>query len=97
VIHGPEEPVYTIGVMARLLGCSTQVLRTWEREGLITPYRTSTNNRLYSANDYHRLVRILELTRQGVNLAGIRAILELEQGTPAGRKVGEKHGQSRGD
>ncbi len=72
---GPDEPVYTIGVVARLLGCSTQTLRIWERESLICPHRTDTNNRLYSDADFRRLAEIQQLTRQGINLAGIRAIL----------------------
>ena len=74
-VPGPDEPVYTIGVVARLLGCSTQTLRMWERESLIRPYRTDTNNRLYSDSDFRRLAEIHRLTQQGVNLAGIRAIL----------------------
>ena len=74
-LPGPDEPVYTIGVVARLLGCSTQTLRMWEREDLIRPHRTDTNNRLYSDSDFRRLGEIYQLTRQGVNLAGIRAIL----------------------
>lgn len=72
---GPDEPVYTIGVVARLLGCSTQTLRMWEREDLIRPYRTDTNNRLYSEADFRRLAEIYRLAQEGVNLAGIRAIL----------------------
>ncbi len=78
-IHGPDEPVYTIGVMARLVGVSSQMLRIWERECLVTPARTETNNRLYSENDFYRLVRIRELTGQGVNAAGIRAILGITE------------------
>ncbi len=74
-VPGPDEPVYTIGVVARLLGCSTQTLRMWERESLIRPYRTDTNNRLYSDSDFRRLAEIHQLTRKGVNLAGIRTIL----------------------
>lgn len=74
-IHGPDEPVYTIGVMARLVGVSAQTLRTWERETLVSPFRTSTNNRLYSENDFHQLTRIRDLAGQGINPAGIRAIL----------------------
>lgn len=74
-IHGPDEPVYTIGVMARLIGVSPQTLRAWEREALIAPHRTDTNNRLYTENDFHQLSRIHELAAQGINPAGIRAIL----------------------
>ncbi|MCL5116896.1 MAG: MerR family transcriptional regulator [Firmicutes bacterium] len=74
-IHGPDEPVYTIGVMARLVGVTAQTLRAWEREALVNPYRTSTNNRLYSENDFHLLIRIRDLAGQGINPAGIRAIL----------------------
>ncbi len=74
-VLGPDEPVYTIGVVARLLGCSTQTLRIWERQDLIRPFRTDTNNRLYSDSDFRRLTEIHRLTQQGVNLAGIRAIL----------------------
>lgn len=100
-IHGPEEPVYTIGVMARLVGVSTQVLRIWERECLVTPARTDTNNRLYSENDFYRLVKIRELTRQGINVAGIRVILGLVDTRyiePTGNKERDKdYGQSRRD
>jgi len=74
-IHSPEEPVYTIGVMARLVGVSPQTLRAWEREDLISPHRTTTNNRLYSENDFHQLTRIRDLAGQGINPAGIRVIL----------------------
>ena len=78
-IHGPDEPVYTIGVMARLVGVSSQMLRVWEKECLLAPARTETKNRLYSENDYYRLVRIRELTQQGVNAAGIRMVLGITE------------------
>lgn len=74
-IHGPDDPVYTISVMARLVGVSTQMLRIWEKEELVCPYRTETNNRLYSEQDFYRLIKIRNLNRQGVNIAGIREIL----------------------
>ncbi|MCL4425836.1 MAG: MerR family transcriptional regulator [Firmicutes bacterium] len=78
-LHGPEEPVYTISVAARLLGVHPQTLRIFEREGLIGPARTPNNVRLYSENDLVLLRRICQLTReQGVNLAGVREILRLE-------------------
>lgn len=79
-LHGPDEPVYTIGVAARLLGVSTQVLRQFDREGLLDVARTDANTRLYSENDMRLLARILYLHRcQGINLAGIKALLEMER------------------
>lgn len=99
-IHGPDDPVYTIGVMARLVGVSTQVLRIWERECLVSPARTSTNNRLYSENDFYRLMKIRELTQQGINSAGIRVILGIVESSyiEPGHEVREnKYGQSRRD
>ncbi len=85
-IHGPDEPVYTISVAARLLGVGAQTLRMLEREGLVSPARTENNIRLYSENDLKTLQRILELCRQGINLAGIRVILEMEKKEHAGKK-----------
>lgn len=79
-LHGPGEPVYTISVAARLLGVSTQVLRQFDREGLLEVARTCANIRLYSENDLRLLARILYLHRtKGINLAGIRALLEMER------------------
>ena len=79
-LHGPDEPVYTIGVAARLLGVSSQVLRQFDREGLLDVARTDANTRLYSENDLRLLARILYLhRRQGINLAGIKALLEMER------------------
>ncbi len=78
-LHGPEEPVYTIGVAARLLKVNPQVLRMIERSGLVEPARTEKHTRLYSENDLVLLQRICYLTRvEHVNLAGVRTILRLE-------------------
>jgi len=78
-LHGPDEPVYTIGVAARLLGVSPQTLRVIEREGLLEPHRTEANIRLYSENDLLLLQRIRTLvSEEGVNLAGVKIILEME-------------------
>ncbi|MGB9868092.1 MAG: MerR family transcriptional regulator [Bacillota bacterium] len=78
-VHGADEPVYTISVVARLLGVHPQTLRQLEREGLLEPARTHTNIRLYSENDLRLLRRILDLMHQGVNRAGVRIILEMER------------------
>ncbi|HHY34285.1 MAG TPA: MerR family transcriptional regulator [Firmicutes bacterium] len=80
MFHGPDEPVYTISVAARLLGVTPQVLRQIEHEGLIEPRRTVSNIRLYSENDLKRLQRIIHLLRdKGINAAGVRFILAAEE------------------
>ena len=80
MLHGPDEPVYTIGVAARLLGVTPQVLRQIEHEGLIEPRRTMSNIRLYSENDLKRLQRVIHLLRdEGINAAGVRFILAAEE------------------
>jgi MerR family transcriptional regulator/heat shock protein HspR len=72
--------VYVISVAAELAGVHPQTLRVYERKGLLQPERTSGNTRRYSAYDIARLRRIQELTqRDGVNLAGARMVLRLEE------------------
>jgi MerR family transcriptional regulator/heat shock protein HspR len=72
--------VYVISVAAELAGVHPQTLRIYERKGLLQPQRTSGNTRRYSAEDIARLRRIQELTQdEGVNLAGAKMILRLEE------------------
>ncbi|GAA3737865.1 heat shock protein transcriptional repressor HspR [Salinactinospora qingdaonensis] len=75
---GPDHALYTISVAAELAGISPQTLRLYEQRGLITPARTQGGTRRYSDNDIARLNRISELVAAGVNLTGVRHILELE-------------------
>src|ERR1700757_3153332 len=70
--------VYGISVTSELSGIGPQTLRLYERRGLLSPSRTDGGTRRYSADDLERLRRITELVDQGVNLAGIAHILELE-------------------
>ncbi len=73
-----DEPVYRIGVAARLVNCHPQTLRLYERIGLVVPRRTESNQRAYSENDIERLRQIQRLTQDlGVNLAGVEVILDL--------------------
>jgi MerR family transcriptional regulator, heat shock protein HspR len=72
-------PRYTMSVAARLVGIPAYTLRSYEREGLVTPGRLGKRNRLYSDTDIARARHIAELSRQGINLAGIKAILVLEE------------------
>lgn len=72
-----KQAVYIISVAARLSGVHPQTLRIYERRGLISPYRTPGGTRRYSDEDLERLELIHELTSQGVNLEGVRRILDL--------------------
>ena len=70
--------VYIISVAAELAGVHPQTLRIYERKGLIEPFRTPGGTRRYSDEDLERLGLIQELTAEGVNLEGVRRILELQ-------------------
>jgi MerR family transcriptional regulator/heat shock protein HspR len=70
--------LYVISVAAELAGLHPQTLRLYERKGLLEPARSDGGNRRYSERDLARLHRIGELTAAGVNLEGVRRILDLE-------------------
>lgn len=63
---------------AELVGMGTQMLRLYERRGLLAPARTEGGTRRYSETDLHRLRRIRRLLDAGLNLAGIALVLHLE-------------------
>ena len=73
-----NRPLYMIGVAAELAGVHPQTLRAYEQKGLVTPQRTSGNTRMYSQADIERLSLINELTGEGINLAGVIRILDLQ-------------------
>lgn len=73
-----DRPVYMIGVAAQLAGMHPQTLRSYEQKGLVTPQRTSGNTRMYSQADIERLELVTELTNEGINLAGVIRILDLQ-------------------
>ena len=73
-----NQAIYVISVAAELAGVHPQTLRVYERKGLLTPQRTAGNTRRYSERDIERLRRIQELTNEGINLAGVMRIMELE-------------------
>ena len=70
--------VYVISVAAELAGVHPQTLRIYERKGLVDPARTGGGSRRYSDEDIELLRRIQELTSDGLNLEGVRRVLELE-------------------
>jgi MerR family transcriptional regulator, heat shock protein HspR len=70
--------VYVISVAAELAGVHPQTLRIYERKGLLEPARTEGGSRRYSDEDISLLRRIQDLTDEGLNLAGVKRVLELE-------------------
>jgi MerR family transcriptional regulator/heat shock protein HspR len=71
--------VFMISIAAELADMHPQTLRMYEARGLITPQRSPGKTRLYSQQDVERLRRIQEMTEEGLNLVGVRTVLELEQ------------------
>jgi MerR family transcriptional regulator/heat shock protein HspR len=71
--------LYVISVAAELAGVHPQTLRIYERKGLLEPARTEGRSRRYSDRDIALLRRIQELTNDGVSLAGVQRILDLEE------------------
>lgn len=70
--------MFVISVAAELSGMHPQTLRIYERKGLIDPYRTPGGTRRYSQDDINRLTLIQELTAKGLNLEGVKQVIELQ-------------------
>jgi MerR family transcriptional regulator, heat shock protein HspR len=73
-----HSPVFAIAVAAELAGMHPQTLRQYDRIGLVSPRRTAGKSRRYSMHDVAQLREIAALTAEGLNLLGIRRIVELE-------------------
>ena len=73
-----NQAVYVISVAAELTGMHPLTLRMYERKGLLDPSRTSGGSRRFSERDLERLRHIQELTATGLNLEGVRWVLQLE-------------------
>ncbi len=73
-----HQAVFVISVAAELAGVHPQTLRIYERKGLLDPARTEGNSRRYSEHDLEQLRRIQDLTAEGLNLAGVKRVLQLE-------------------
>ncbi|MDR1999701.1 MAG: helix-turn-helix transcriptional regulator [Frankiaceae bacterium] len=86
-----DAPVFVISVAAQLAGMHAQTLRQYDRLGLVTPGRTAGGGRRYSARDVALLREVHRLSQdEGVNLAGIKRIIELESQVEALRaRLGE--------
>jgi MerR family transcriptional regulator, heat shock protein HspR len=76
-----DRGLFSISVAAELTGLHPQTLRIYEREGLLDPARSAGGTRRYSRSDIDRLQQICALTADGLNLAGIRRVLQLQEET----------------
>lgn len=74
VVVDPQKGIYTMNIVTQLTGLAQQTLRKYERCGLIKPDRVH-RYRMYSQDDISRILKIKELSAQGVNIAGIKIIL----------------------
>ena len=72
-------PRYTTSVAVRLASVPAHALRSYERAGLLAPGRLGKRNRLFSDADIALVRSIADLARQGINMAGIKAILKMEK------------------
>lgn len=77
----PDRGLFPISVAAELAGLHPQTLRIYEREGLLDPARSAGGTRRYSRRDIEKLAEICALTADGLNLAGIRRVLALQEET----------------
>jgi MerR family transcriptional regulator, heat shock protein HspR len=75
----PDRAVFSISVAAELSGLHPQTLRAYEREGFVEPARSSGGTRRYSGAEVDRLREMSALADAGVNIAGMRRILDLEK------------------
>lgn len=76
--HDDATPVFVISVAAELAGMHAQTLRQYDRLGLVTPSRTRGGGRRYSGRDVELLREVQRLSQEGVSLAGIQRVLDLE-------------------
>lgn len=87
--------VYGISVAADMLSMQVQNLRVYERHGLVEPDRTAGGTRLYSHEDLEQLTRVRDLLSDGLNLAGVARVLELEDEVrrleEANRRLRQRH------
>jgi MerR family transcriptional regulator/heat shock protein HspR len=85
-----DRAVYGMAVAAELTGVNPPMLRAYEARGLISPHRTDGGTRRYSADDITDVHRITDLLEAGLNLAGIEAVLALEEDNDALRAEVER-------
>mgnify|MGYP001583352775 CR=1 FL=1 len=88
VYISPDEPVYVISVVSKLVDLPVWTLRQIEKVGIISPKRIGKKSRLYSLKDIKKLEYVHYLMEEKhVNIRGIKIILEIDAGVPKGAIV----------
>ncbi|KMY49532.1 MerR family transcriptional regulator [Peribacillus loiseleuriae] len=90
-------PLFSIGIVMQLTELSARQIRYYEEHQLITPMRTDGNRRLFSLNDIDRLLEIKDLLEQGVNLAGIKKLIIVNETEFVSNKPIQKSEEIRKD
>jgi MerR family transcriptional regulator/heat shock protein HspR len=76
----PDDPVYAIGIVSKLLGVPEWTLRSLEKEGLVKPKRLNRKIRVYSFKEIRKIEHICYLMEEKkVNIGGVKVILEIEE------------------
>lgn len=83
-------PLFPIGIVMQLTQLTARQIRYYEEHHLISPARTAGNRRLFSFNDVDKLLEIKNLLEQGVNIAGIKKILTVNEAKNDSEKM-KKH------
>ncbi|SDY99218.1 MerR family transcriptional regulator [Thermoactinomyces sp. DSM 45892] len=83
-------PLFPIGTVTKLTDLTPRQVRYYEQQGLIQPERTNGNQRLFSFNDVERLFEIKSLIEKGVNLAGVKEMLQKDHQILEAHKEVEK-------
>ncbi|WP_087972827.1 MerR family transcriptional regulator [Oceanobacillus rekensis] len=81
-------PLFSIGIVMKLTELTARQIRYYEENELITPERTSGNQRLFSFNDVDKLLEIKNLLDKGINMAGIKLLLTKEIKSEVSKRVG---------
>jgi MerR family transcriptional regulator/heat shock protein HspR len=86
-VISPDAPIFTVSVAAKLAGMHPQTLRTYDRLGLVVPQRAKGSGRRYTPRDVGKLRLIQHLSQdEGVNLNGIKRIIELNDALDAANR-----------
>ncbi|HET7658516.1 MAG TPA: MerR family transcriptional regulator [Bacillales bacterium] len=82
-------PLFPIGIVKQLTELSARQIRYYEQHGLVFPVRTAGNQRLFSFRDIDTLLEVKKLVEQGVNLAGIKEIFNMKEGSESAQEEAE--------